>query len=498
MLHYFHLLKLKLPLLMNKMGKILIFIFKKVEFKTGGNWSRSNDRVGFNLKLNKNDRLFNTKNIKLRPDTTDFTSMRTKIAMELLYKWNLPSPHSTYIELYINDKYFGLYYLEDGVKPNWIKNMYELPKDEEITTLFNCKKDGALMNLETANHCFNSNDDYANYTQPIDEAFGAIEKATSIEDLKKVINIDQFIKNIAIEFLFGSYDHFIVHAHNYLLYKKADGIWDMILVDFDNELGNGLLSSWSFVLNRTADDITKIKLEEMPKEESNIFNVAILKDQTLFKKALHELLVTGFNPDFIFPRIEEIKKLITPYVEKSITPNEDGSYPGVINLIGSPSVHTLKDFEDSFTSEDQMKIGLKTWIQKRFEFACETYGFDKDEILKEAAEYRKTGVFKSNENTNIGPQEKPKDVEDDKCWSKALGYECCDSCNVVFIDDKKQKWGSMNKQWCGIDKVKCANEILDCPKTAYPCCSHCNVSISEEYIRWGIENGDWCMINFSC
>jgi len=355
------------------------------------------------------------------------------------------------------------------------------------------------MDLETANHCLNANDDYANYTQPIEEAFSAIEKATSIDDLKKVINVDMFMKTIAFEFLSGSYDHFIVHSHNYLFYQKEDGIWDIILVDFDNELGNGLYPSWVFVLGHQTDDISTIPFEEMPKTEKNIINLTYFNDnQVLFKKALRELLVTGFNPDNILPRIDELKKLITPYVKKTLTPNEDGSYPGVINLIGNPSTHTLEDFEKSFTSEDQMAIGLKTWIQKRFDFACKTYGFDKEEILKEAEEYRKTGNLKSGEQQEpTEEQTNTENIDSGKCWSEAFGFECCNTCDVVFIDEKG-RWGSMNGKWCGIDETLCKDKVQECPKTAYPCCSHCNTVIKEEFISWGIENDSWCMINFSC
>ncbi|ORX43651.1 hypothetical protein BCR36DRAFT_586584 [Piromyces finnis] len=470
--------------------------FKKATVKTGGNWSRTNDRVGFNIKLKDDDRLFDQKYLRLRPDPTDFTVMRTKLSMELLYRFNVPTLQSAYVEVYVNDIYFGLFLLQSTIKPEWIQQEYELPENVEMKGLFNCKKDSADLNAESKDHCFNAVEEYANYTQPLDEFITSLDNAKSVEELRKVFNVDLFMKNVVFEYLVGSYDHYVTNGHNYFVYQKENGIWDLILNDFDNTFGNNLFVSYVYAMGNDPIDITEAPFEKLVKRKKHLLDLTYFddKNKTLFKKTLRELLVTGFNEEFLFNRIEEIKKIILPYVKKTITPNDDGTYPGAINLIGQPSVHTLEEFEESFTvtSEDQFKIGLKNWISKRIAFACKSYGFDIDEINKEAAEYNKTGKY--------SPKEEPikeEPIEKDECWSSVFGYECCENCNVIESDEHGD-WGVKNGEWCGIKTSLCKTGKEGCPKTDYPCCSHCNVSVEDKTSRWGVENGEWCTINFSC
>ncbi|OUM61937.1 Non-catalytic module family DOC2, partial [Piromyces sp. E2] len=58
-------------------------------------------------------------------------------------------------------------------------------------------------------------------------------------------------------------------------------------------------------------------------------------------------------------------------------------------------------------------------------------------------EYGDWGIdFEKNEWCGITPYVK-------ECWSKELGYNCCNGCNVIEIDNDG-KWGVENDEWCGI------------------------------------------------
>jgi len=364
-------------------------VFEKVKFRTGGNYARAHDRVGFNLKLKGDDLLLDRKQIRLRADATDTTHVRSKLAYDLLNNWGLPSIQESYCEFYLNGEYFGLYYLQDALKGNWIRKTYGLPADEEVETLFNCRKDG--VNLVKGDVCLNTNENTANYTEPFEQLLDNIENATSIEDLEKFMNVDLLMKNLAIEFLFGSFDHYIIQGHNFFMYQRNDGIWDMILVDFDSEFGSALYIYTTFVLQYNTPELGyRLKFEDMPKPGKKLLDIVYFKDNSLFKKAIRELMVTGFNPDNTFKRIDELKEFIDPYVKKSLTPRADGRLPGVINFKGQDNTHTYEDFNSHFSIEPEnpMVPSLKGWIKNRFEFACEEYGFDPEDILREAAAYR--------------------------------------------------------------------------------------------------------------
>eukprot|EP00833_Pecoramyces_ruminatium_P008542 jgi/Orpsp1_1/1182574/evm.model.c7180000081862.1 len=375
-------------------------VFKKVTFKAGGNFGRANDRVGFNMKLKGDDLLFDRKQIRVRPDAGDASHLKSKIAYDLLNIWGLPSIQETYCEFYLNGEYFGLYVLQDSLKASWIKKTYGLPEDEEVETLYYCKKDG--VNLAIGDECVNQNDNAGNYTEPFEEFLQKIDGAKSVEDLEKFMNVDLLMKNLAIEFLFGSFDHYVIQGHNFYVYQRKDGIWDLILVDFDNEFGGALMVFLNFVLGYNIENFGyNLKFEDMPKPGKKLLDPAYFndKDHAHFKKALRELMITGFNPDALFRRIDELKAFIAPYVEKTTTPREDGRLPGVVNFKGSDTTHTMADFEAATGLEPTSPFTptIKGWIKNRFEFACEQYGFDQNEILKAAAEYRGEKYFAPSE-----------------------------------------------------------------------------------------------------
>ncbi|ORX49761.1 hypothetical protein BCR36DRAFT_583814 [Piromyces finnis] len=384
-------------------------VFKKVNFKTGGNYGRANDKIGFNLKLNDNDLLFNRKQLRLRPDASDTIHMRSKLAYDLINNWGLPSVQEAYCEFYLNGEYFGLYFLQDTIKGDWVRKTYGLPADEEVDTLYYCRKDG--VNLVKGDNCYNQNDKAANYTEPFEEFLEKVENATSVEDLEKFMNVDLLMKNLAIEFLFGSFDHFVIQGHNFFMYQRKDGIWDMILVDFDAEFGSALYIYTVFVLNYHTPELGyELKFEDMPKPGKKILDVAYFKDKSYFKKALRELMVTGFNPDNTFKRIDELKEFIDPYVKKSLTLRADGRLPGVINFKGQDNTHTYEDFQNHFSIEPENPVvpSLKGWIKHRFEFACKEYGFDPEEILKEAAAFRGEEYIPKETTTSIVEEETEK------------------------------------------------------------------------------------------
>ncbi|KAL6625441.1 hypothetical protein LY90DRAFT_350 [Neocallimastix californiae] len=117
-----------------------VYSYDKVKFKVDGNNARIFNKLGYNLNLNKKDQFFGRKNLRLRADYFDITHIRAKLAVDLINKWNIPTVQETYANLYINDKYFGFYMFLDDIKPGWIQDIYQLPEDEEVKTLYSCSK----------------------------------------------------------------------------------------------------------------------------------------------------------------------------------------------------------------------------------------------------------------------------------------------------------------------------------------------------------------------
>eukprot|EP00833_Pecoramyces_ruminatium_P005376 jgi/Orpsp1_1/1179408/evm.model.c7180000069214.1 len=102
----------------------------------------------------------------------------------------------------------------------------------------------------------------------------------------------------------------------------------------------------------------------------------------------------------------------------------------------------------------------------------------------------------SNDNDNLCPKS-----------ITSQGYKCCEQGNCdIYYNDEAGDWGvsSTDLDWCGIrtDCTETENKISNddtCKEIPdYGCCESCDVVLTDEDARWGVENNDWCVIRDSC
>jgi len=374
-----------------------VYSFEKVKLKLGGNSSKVHAKVGINLKLK--EPFLGRTNIHLRPDYSDITHMRSKITIDLINKWNIPTVQETFVHVYINDKYFGFYMLLDAIKPSWVKEIYNLPEDEEVKTLYACEALSKSFNpTAVRNNCKNEKEEYLNYTQPLYDMVDQIYESTTLKQLKeKFDNIENIRKILIYEYLFSASDNFLIAGNNYNLYQKPNNKWEFIPMDFNLVFLQEFLilsqvASFDIPKHDNLIDYVKAKFEEWHSEGTRkpFIDVLYYNDKKKFIKTLKQLLITGFNPDELFARVDELAEFIAPHLERDFTPDENGNLPGRINLKGVANDFTMDDFWNSLgTEEYKGELGLKQFIQVKFDSVCSIYGLDKKEILAKAKIYRK-------------------------------------------------------------------------------------------------------------
>lgn len=375
-----------------------VYSYEKVKIKLGGNSSKFFPKIGFNLKLNKQDTFLGRKNLHLRPDYNDQSYMHSKIAIDLVNKWNIPTVQEAYANVYINGKYFGFYMLLDSIKANWITDIYNLPDEEEINTLYSCEGLKLAFNPEIVRKiCVNEKSSFLNHTEPLYNMIDEVYEYTTLKQLKsKFDNVDDMRKMFIYEYLFGTPDNFIMGGNNYNFYLKSNGKWDFIPMDFsilflyDFE---GMLSAIDYKVPRHEKliDYAKVKFDDWhsPDTRKPFLDILYYSNKKEFVKTLKEMLITGFNPDEIFARIDELAKFIAPHVERDVTPNENGVLPGHINKKGSQLEHTMEIFWGSLSKGDfGDTFGLKKYFQVKFDSVCKIYGINKKEVLRKAKIYR--------------------------------------------------------------------------------------------------------------
>jgi len=480
-------------------------VFPESTFKTAGNFGRAFPKPGFNIDLS--DSFMKRKSFRLRADVADISHMRQKIVCDIFNRVGLPSIQSTYVRLTINGELYGLYALLDTLKAKNIRKMYKTETDKKELKLYQCKEMGFKFTTQTANLCVNDAGDNENDISEFTNFVSQVERARSIDDLDNIMNVDLFLKTIALEWIIGSFDHALVLGHNFYFYKnEINNKWDILLYDFDNTLGQGA-SDWAwFGKNRGVTDYTKLSFKQFTADQK-IFDILVNNNDTRFKNMLKEVLILGFNPTLLIDHIDDIKSYINPYVKEDYTPI-NGQLPGRVNKKGYALTTSYSSYESNseygMVSHQEMMgtmnvPGIKKFIEDSFNNVIKQYNFNKDEILSESATRTPVSFF-TKVKYGIDPYDPnatiPENLKNGSCWSEMYGYPCCDKCNVLYVENG-EKWGMENGDWCGISEA-CETKNEYCEKNEdYPCCQYCDVVYVDETGRYGFE-GDWCLLKNEC
>jgi len=364
-------------------------VFENCSFKTGGMFSRSNQKVGFNIKLSRD--FLGRKSFKVRAEFNDYTHMRQKLSYDIFNRSGEPSVQAAFSRLTINDKFYGLYTFMDAFKPHMIKNLFKLESTKDMI-LYQNKVEGFLFN-EAATPYFVDTTAKKNETgnfEELEKITKIISESKSIEDLEPYIDVDNFLRHLAFDWLFGSFDSLIVTGHNFFLYKRpSDNKWILLFYDFDFTYGHGVEESFGM----TSIDLAGFTFEKYNFFSNVLVNTLVMKDNTRFKKVLKEVLINCYNPTLLNKRIDEIKAFIDPYVKEDFTPI-NGTLPGRVNLIGKNETATYELFKESTEKHiSDYNAGLKPFIETKFNVACREFGFDPKEIQDASASAKPVSFF---------------------------------------------------------------------------------------------------------
>jgi len=341
-------------------------------------------KQGFNLKVRGKKDLYGRTQFRLRPDAREATFLRSKLTCDIHNRLGLPSISANYATLYINDEYMGFYILLDAIKLSWVEFEYD---DKDSTTLYQCKDMNNQLTVKSSSTgCENENEKVTDHSE-WNELLTRLDAAQSAEDIEDIFDVDQFLTEIAFEYLSGSWDHYLNFGHNFYMYKPKDDKWKFLLYDFDGEFGQdvsmgvaGIPGQGAIRSNNT--NFPAYTFEEWTKPR-HLIDILILKDSTRFDNILRNFVKKAFNPTVLFPHIDELKKFIRPYVELDKIPDENGKYPGKLNEKAKD--YSFKEWEanSEFTRVGSSQgfgqsYGLKYWILAKYRYVCEAYDIECD------------------------------------------------------------------------------------------------------------------------
>jgi len=528
--------------------------FKKITFKLGGYSSRVFAKQGYNIKIRGDKELYGRTEFKLRPDAREATFLRSKLAYDIHNRLNLPSNSANYAQLYINDDYMGFYVFMDNIKLSWVD--YEF-NDEDSTHLYQCKDFKNYLTFDnSALNCTNENEEVTNYNEWF-QFLIKLDDARSAKDIESFFDIDQFLYEMALEFLFGSWDHYLnaIYSHNFYMYKPPNDKWKMILYDFDGEFGQDLSMSYPYYYTRPNQFYNYSFSEWAGPQRRHLLDILIFKDPTRFNEILKDIVTRAFNPTVLFPYIDELKDFIRPYVILDKTQDENGKYPGRLNESkGDYSINQWEfnsEFTKVYSTQGYFAYGLKYWILMKYRCVCQVYEIDCDEyyldenytfyvdeetetlpfslypnlpqpvqkplhpeeqeqqtlVASPPASPQQEQEQEQQQNQPVvvanaaAPQNEPE--KEYKCWAEYIeDYHCCEKGESVEYSDEDGDWGfdKERNEWCGITPYRHINKEEPCWSENFgiSCCKSCRVFSRDEDGQWGYENGQWCGIPSYC
>lgn len=290
----------------------------------------------------------------------------------------------------------------DCFKPSWVEYVYG---EKDTKSLYKCTSFGNIEDPSGyAKSCTNSDKDITDNTEYL-KFVSDIKNAESVEDFEKFFDVDLFITAIALEYLVGSWDHFINGGNNIYLYKPKNDKWKFFLYDFDSEFGQNVISNEEFDIimakmkNYTIENDQDINTPGISKElfksrDENTFIMnpyysfedyalhgyiidrLIFNDPTRFKDKIKEIVEKVFNPSTLIPYIYELKTFIKPYIELEKTPNSNGTYPGKFDM--KDNIYSYEEWEGNcdFTpvkdvvDHSSSSYGIKYWIIAKYRYIC--------------------------------------------------------------------------------------------------------------------------------
>ncbi|KAI9244477.1 coth protein-domain-containing protein [Phascolomyces articulosus] len=385
-----------------------IHSFTNAAIDNSGQSTKEYARQSFEIDFNKfvtdknapKQLLFGRSVVKLRGEQTDGSFIREKLTMDMLAAAGAATLSSSWVRVFVNDMPLGLFLMTDDASTHFIDNVLH-GGDWSYANTGPTYKGNAIDHEHSANleylgddAALYSEDVYKlkdkgeskdelkkeNKSQPLIEFTKQLanldpSQATDAQhrgDLEKLIDPQNLMLHMAINYLVGSWDGFWFRASNYYLNQDlASKQWALITYDFDETLGNGVETA-GFV-NVKYDAYT-------PSSSKRPLVDAILQSpyyRNEFETILKTLVKKFFNPRVVKPRLEAWVKMLRQDV------GWDRSLPD--HSPGKKVPWTMADFEMAtlgHVGNSDLSLSIADWIKQRSELICKQLDItDTDDLM---------------------------------------------------------------------------------------------------------------------
>ena len=277
-----------------------------------GNTSRDAAKKSFELSFNSyvpGRKYRGLEKMKLNGEHNDVSILRSKISYSLLTQCGLPSPRTSYVKLYINNEYKGLYIHVEHFDEEYIQKRF--PNDN-TGNLFKCFY-GSDLTYHGTNPTYYQNTYILKTNETVNDYSGLIHlievlynsaNANFVCDIQEVFDVDTYLRTLAFEILIGQWDGYAYNKNNYFLYERpSDGKFIFMEYDLDNTFG----IDW-FNVDWSTRNIYSWANANRPLY-SKLLAVPYFKDR--FNFHMKDILTNYFSPTSLTSSLQSTQNLIS-------------------------------------------------------------------------------------------------------------------------------------------------------------------------------------------
>jgi len=187
-----------------------------VHLKGVGSFRPIEEKASFTLKFNEytsGQRFHGLTKIMLNNSVQDPTYINESLCTGLFREAGVPATRVTHAQVWLNDRYLGLYVLVEGLSKDFLKLNFK-----------NC--DGALyepyiQDVDEELKQDNGNATKESELQALLEAAREADASARLTRVEKVLDVDRFISMMAGEALMAHWDGYWVNHNNYRIYHDT-------------------------------------------------------------------------------------------------------------------------------------------------------------------------------------------------------------------------------------------------------------------------------------
>jgi len=265
------------------------------EIRFRGASARDLPKKSWKIKFRDDKNSFSTKKINFNSEYRDRSIIRNYLTNSLFEYFNQPASKISFVNLYINNEYFGVFSQIEEVEEDFLDR-----NKIELGSIYKARSHQANFALIPKYNDFlfswdkqvGSNDNYSDLIQ-FQNKLMFYSPSDFNQNIKNDIDIENIINYFAIEFVLVGFDSF---TKNYNLYI-SEGNNNIKLFPWDNDATYG--NHWSGTFRD--DYITNIDGNQNQNWECLKFNVLfqrLMEDtefRTLFNERVNAIITSGFD-----------------------------------------------------------------------------------------------------------------------------------------------------------------------------------------------------------